>query len=126
MRVAPNAARRGWRGRGQCAGAMWHDPIGLALAHVPGRRDAEVLSAALQTDMLAFRKLALAEPLVIELREWSRMTDRFERRAESALQSSGRATVALFSPVRSKIETIVESGDCLGRGVALRVVLRYS
>jgi hypothetical protein len=28
--------------------------------------------------------------------------------------------------VRSKIETIAESGDCLGRGLALRVVLRYS
>jgi transposase len=38
-------------------------------------RDAEVLSDALRTDMRAFRKLALAEPLVIELREWSRMTD---------------------------------------------------
>ena len=25
--------------------------------------------------MRAFRKLALAEPLLIELREWSRMTD---------------------------------------------------
>jgi transposase len=38
-------------------------------------RDAEVLSDALRTDMRAFRKLALAEPLVVELREWSRMTD---------------------------------------------------
>jgi Transposase len=38
-------------------------------------RDAEVLADALRTDMHAFRKLALAEPLLIELREWSRMTD---------------------------------------------------
>src|SRR6185503_436934 len=38
-------------------------------------RDAEVLADALRTDMRAFRKLALAEPLRIELREWSRMTD---------------------------------------------------
>jgi transposase len=38
-------------------------------------RDAEVLADALRTDMRAFRKLALAEPLLIELREWSRMTD---------------------------------------------------
>jgi hypothetical protein len=36
---------------------------------------AEVLCDALRTDMRAFRRLALAEPLVIELREWSRMTD---------------------------------------------------
>ena len=38
-------------------------------------RDAEVLADALRTDMRAFRKLALAEPLLIELREWSRMTE---------------------------------------------------
>lgn len=38
-------------------------------------RDAEVLADALRTDMRAFRKLALAEPLLVELREWSRMTD---------------------------------------------------
>jgi transposase len=38
-------------------------------------RDAEVLADALRTDRRAFRKLALAEPLVVELREWSRMTD---------------------------------------------------
>jgi transposase len=38
-------------------------------------RDAEVLADALRTDMRAFRKLALAEPLLIELREWSRLTD---------------------------------------------------
>jgi transposase len=38
-------------------------------------RDAEVLADALRTDRRAFRKLALAEPLLIELREWSRMTE---------------------------------------------------
>jgi hypothetical protein len=32
---------------GQCTGAMWHDPIGLALAHVPGRQRADtVVSSA--------------------------------------------------------------------------------
>jgi transposase len=38
-------------------------------------RDAQVLADALRTDMRAFRKLTLAEPLIVELREWSRMTD---------------------------------------------------
>ena len=38
-------------------------------------RDAEALCHALRTDMRAFRRLSLAELLVIELREWSRMTD---------------------------------------------------
>jgi hypothetical protein len=34
-----------------------------------------VLADALRTDMRAFRKLALAEPLIVKLHEWSRMTD---------------------------------------------------
>ena len=38
-------------------------------------RDAELLADALRTNMRAFRKLALAEPLIVKLREWSRMTD---------------------------------------------------
>jgi hypothetical protein len=38
-------------------------------------RDAEVLADALRTDMRPFPKLALAEPMLVELREWSRMTD---------------------------------------------------
>lgn len=32
-------------------------------------RDAQVLADALRTDMRAFRKLTLAEPLIVELRE---------------------------------------------------------
>lgn len=38
-------------------------------------RDAETMSSALRTDMHAFRKLALADPTVIELREWSRVAE---------------------------------------------------
>lgn len=38
-------------------------------------RDAETMASALRTDLRAFRKLALADPTVIELREWSRMAD---------------------------------------------------
>jgi transposase len=38
-------------------------------------RDAEVLASALRTDMRAFRKLVLAEAVLVELREWSRMAD---------------------------------------------------
>jgi len=38
-------------------------------------RDAETMASSLRTDRRAFRKLTLAEPLLIELREWSRMTD---------------------------------------------------
>jgi transposase len=35
-------------------------------------RDADVLADSLRTDMRAFRKLSIAEPIVVELREWSR------------------------------------------------------
>lgn len=38
-------------------------------------RDAETMSSALRTDRHAFRKLAIADPTVIELREWSRITE---------------------------------------------------
>src|SRR5208337_2786602 len=38
-------------------------------------RDAHVLGDALRTDRHAFRRLAAEDPVVIELRAWSRMTD---------------------------------------------------
>jgi transposase len=39
------------------------------------RRDAHVLADALRTDRHCFRALGLADPLAIELREWSRMAE---------------------------------------------------
>jgi len=38
-------------------------------------RDAEVMASALRTDPRCFRLLAVADPIVIELREWSRIAD---------------------------------------------------
>jgi transposase len=38
-------------------------------------RDAETMASALRTDRHAFRKLALADPAIVELREWSRMAE---------------------------------------------------
>ncbi len=38
-------------------------------------RDAEVMACALRTDPRCFRLLALADPVVIELREWSRIAE---------------------------------------------------
>ena len=35
-------------------------------------RDADVLADSLRTDMRAFRKLSVADPVIVELREWSR------------------------------------------------------
>ena len=36
-------------------------------------RDADVLADSLRTDMRAFRKISIAEPIVVELIEWSRI-----------------------------------------------------
>jgi transposase len=38
-------------------------------------RDAEVMASALRTDPRCFRLLAVADPVVIELREWSRIAE---------------------------------------------------
>jgi transposase len=38
-------------------------------------RDAEVMASALRTDPRAFRKLAAADPVIVELREWSRIAE---------------------------------------------------
>src|SRR5215472_9253287 len=49
----------------------------VALTFTPLIRSSSIGSAAdaLRTDMRAFRKLELAEPILVELREWSRMAD---------------------------------------------------
>src|SRR5262252_7539969 len=41
--------------------------------------DAEVLGDSLRTDMRLFRKLSIAEPVIIELREWSRINEQLKR-----------------------------------------------
>ena len=43
------------------------------------RRDAHVLAGSLRTDREAFRQLAADNPVVIELREWSRITDELQQ-----------------------------------------------
>jgi transposase len=42
-------------------------------------RDAHVLGDALRTDRRAFRRLNVEDPVVIELREWSRMIDELQQ-----------------------------------------------
>jgi len=42
-------------------------------------RDAHVLGDALRTDPHAFRRLAVEDPVVIELREWSRMNEELQQ-----------------------------------------------
>src|SRR5437660_7474716 len=42
-------------------------------------RDAQVLGDSLRTDWRAFRRLATDDPVVIELREWSRLVDELQQ-----------------------------------------------
>ena len=42
-------------------------------------RDAHVLGDSLRTDWRAFRRLATDDPVVIELREWSRLVDELQQ-----------------------------------------------
>jgi transposase len=42
-------------------------------------RDARVLGSSLRTDRVAFRRLAADDPVVIELREWSRMAEELQQ-----------------------------------------------
>jgi len=41
--------------------------------------DADVLGDSLRTDMRLFRKLSVAEPVIVELREWSRINEQLKR-----------------------------------------------
>ena len=43
------------------------------------RRDAYVLADALRTDRHCFRRLAVEDPIVIELREWSRIAEELQQ-----------------------------------------------
>jgi transposase len=43
------------------------------------RRDAQVAADSLRTDRHAFRRLSIDEPVIVELREWSRMTEDLQR-----------------------------------------------
>src|SRR6266446_3434955 len=59
------------------------------------RRDAQVLANSLRTDRHAFRRLSVDEPVIVELREWSRMTDDLQRersRLANRVREIGRAS----------------------------------
>src|SRR5467141_2496571 len=43
------------------------------------RRDAHVLADSLRTDRHAFRRLSNDEPVIVQLREWSRMADELQQ-----------------------------------------------
>jgi transposase len=71
-------------------------------------RDSEVMASALRTDPQCLRQLAVADPVIIELREWSRIAEEL-----------GAERVRLTNRMREQLwryfPAILELGDDLGR-----------
>jgi transposase len=65
-------------------------------------RDAHVLADSLRTDRHAFRRLKVDDPLVIELREWSRMYDEF-RQEQNRLSNRMREQLWRYYPQALRI-----------------------
>ena len=59
-------------------------------------RDAEVMASALRTDPRCFRPLAAADPIIVELREWSRIAEDLGVEQEPPRQPPARAALALL------------------------------
>jgi transposase len=72
-------------------------------------RDAEVMASSLRTDPRCFRKLAVADPVVVELREWSRIADELglER---NRLTNRLREQLWRYFPVLLEIEGDLSAG----------------
>jgi transposase len=64
--------------------------------------DAHVLGHSLRTDRHAFRRLAIDDPLVIELREWSRMYDELKQE-QSRLANRVRDQLWRYYPQASEL-----------------------
>ena len=62
-------------------------------------RDAEVMASALRTDARCFRLLAVADPVVVELREWSRIAEDLGAERNRLTNRYARAALALLSGV---------------------------
>jgi transposase len=77
-------------------------------------RDSEVMASALRTDMHCFRLLASIDPVVIELREWSRITEELGR-------ERGRLTNRLREQLWRYFPAMLELESDLGAGWLLNL-----
>src|SRR5215469_6289148 len=66
------------------------------------RRDARVLADSLRTDRHAFRRLSNDEPVIVQLREWSRMADELQQE-RARLASRMREQLWRYYPQMLKI-----------------------
>jgi transposase len=69
-------------------------------------RDAKVLACSLRTDQQAFRRLSTDDPLIVELREWSRIYDELK-------QEQNRLTNRLRGQLWRYYPQAIELGDDL-------------
>ena len=65
------------------------------------RRDAHVLGDSLRTDRHAFRRLSNDEPVIVKLREWSRMADDLQQE-RARLASRMREQLWRYSDARAR------------------------
>jgi transposase len=67
-------------------------------------RDAEVMTSALRTDAHCFRPLAVADPVVVELREWSRIAEDLGRE-RTRLTNRFREQLWRYYPAMLELES---------------------
>ena len=79
------------------------------------RRDAHVLADSLRTDRHAFRRLSNDEPVIVQLREWSRMADELQQE-RARLASRTREQLWRYYPQMLELGC----GDRERRGAAAR------
>ena len=76
-------------------------------------RDADVLADSLRTDMRAFRKLSIAEPVVVELREWSRIDEELKVERGRLPTASGTSSGAIILRCWGLLTTSVQPGSSI-------------
>jgi transposase len=71
-------------------------------------RDAEVMASALRTDAHCFRPLAVADPVVVELREWSRIAEDLGRE-RNRLTNRFREQLWRYYPAMLELDADLEA-----------------
>ena len=109
MTAARAAPPAGYAGLRTCPGALrsYTTPWDVTPAGAKDdRRDALVLASALRTDRHCFRRLVPLDPLVVELREWSRMAEELKEERRAKAKKLAEETAAAKLP-----EDVTGNGD---------------
>ena len=76
------------------------------------RRDAQVLASALRTDPHCFRRLEPTDPTIVELREWSRLSEELSR---ERVRLANRMQQQLCATTRSSSTRLMATSRRRGR-----------